>query len=38
MDTKNNMICDMETGVCGPSGDDDTTTEFIDFSAPKKNG
>lgn len=30
MATNNNMICDMETGVCGPAGDDTTTMEFID--------
>ena len=22
MEMKNNMICDLETGVCGPGGDD----------------
>ena len=36
METKNNMICDLETGICGPGGDDTNTMEFIDFSAPKK--
>ncbi|MCG7343797.1 DsbA family protein [Sporosarcina sp. ACRSL] len=36
METKNNMICDLETGVCGPAGDSTNSTEFIDFSAPKK--
>ncbi|WP_438314249.1 DsbA family protein [Sporosarcina sp. FA9] len=36
METKNDMICDLETGVCGPAGGEDTNTmEFIDFSAPK---
>ena len=37
MKPKNNMICDLETGVCGPGGDDTNTMEFIDFSAPKKS-
>ena len=37
METKNNMSCDLETGVCGPAGGEDTNAmEFIDFSAPKK--
>ena len=36
METKNNMICDLETGICGPGGDDTATMEFIDFSAQKK--
>ena len=36
MDKKNNMICDLETGICGPGGDSTNTMEFIDFSAPKK--
>ncbi|MFC5603687.1 DsbA family protein [Sporosarcina koreensis] len=36
MGTNNNMICNMETGVCGPAGDDTNTMEFIDLSAPKK--
>lgn len=36
MATNNNMICDMETGVCGPAGDDTTTMEFIDLSVSKK--
>ncbi|MER2089299.1 MAG: DsbA family protein [Sporosarcina sp.] len=31
---KNNMMCDLETGVCGPGGD--TEMEFIDLSAPTK--
>ncbi|MCM3744491.1 DsbA family protein [Sporosarcina luteola] len=30
------MICNMETGVCGPAGDDTISMEFIDLSAPKK--
>ncbi|MCM3636126.1 DsbA family protein [Sporosarcina luteola] len=33
---KNNMICDMETGICGPAGDDTGAMEFIDLSTPKK--
>ncbi|MFD1927897.1 DsbA family protein [Sporosarcina siberiensis] len=36
METKNNMICDLETGVCGPAGGEETNSmEFIDFSTPK---
>lgn len=31
---KNNMICDLETGVCGPGGE--TEMQFIDLSTPKK--
>ncbi len=34
MDTKNNMICDLETGICGPGGDEEM--QFIDLSAPQK--
>jgi len=34
MEKKNNMMCDLETGVCGPGGD--TEMEFIDLSAPQK--
>ena len=34
MEMKNNMICDLETGVCGPGGD--TEMQFIDLSAPQK--
>ncbi len=34
MEMKNNMICDLETGVCGPGGD--TEMQFIDLSAPSK--
>ena len=36
METKNNMMCDVETGVCGPAGEDANPTGLIDFSAPKK--
>lgn len=36
METKNNMICDLETGICGPGGDDNATMEFIDLSPKKK--
>ena len=36
MEKNNNMVCDMETGICGPAGDDTGTMEFIDLSAPKK--
>lgn len=34
MENKNNLICDMETGVCGTAGD--TEMEFIDFNEKKK--
>jgi putative protein-disulfide isomerase len=34
METKNNMICDLETGICGPGGDEEMS--FIDLSAPQK--
>jgi putative protein-disulfide isomerase len=37
MKPKNNMICDLETGICGPGGDETNTMEFIDFSTPKKS-
>lgn len=37
MKPKNNMICNLETGICGPGGDETNTMEFIDFSAPKKS-
>lgn len=33
---KNNMMCDLETGICGVGGEDGNTMELIDFSAPKK--
>lgn len=36
MEMSNNMMCDLETGVCGPGGDDTTTMEFIDLSIQKK--
>lgn len=36
MEKNNNMVCDLETGICGPAGDDTGTMEFIDLSAPKK--
>lgn len=31
---KNNMICDLETGICGEAGDEEM--EFIDLNTPKK--
>ena len=34
MEMKNNMMCDLETGVCGPGGDSEM--QFIDLSAPQK--
>lgn len=30
------MICDLETGICGPGGDDTASMEFIDLSPKKK--
>lgn len=37
MDKKNNnMICDLETGICGPGGEDMNPIQFVDLSAPKK--
>lgn len=36
MGNNNNMMCDLETGVCGPVGEDTGMTGVIDFSAPKK--
>lgn len=35
MKNNNNMMCDLETGVCGPT--DDNEMEMIDFSQPKKS-
>ena len=32
--TNNNLMCDLETGICGVAGDDDM--EVIDFNQPKK--
>jgi len=34
MELKNNMMCDLETGVCGPGGE--TEMQFIDLSVPQK--
>lgn len=31
------MICDVETGICGPGGEETGVMEFIDLSAPKKS-
>lgn len=36
MGSNNNLMCDLETGVCGPVGEDTNTIDVIDFSAPKK--
>ncbi|WP_164525596.1 DsbA family protein [Siminovitchia acidinfaciens] len=35
MTNKNNMICDMETGICGVAEEEDM--EVIDFNQPKKS-
>ncbi|KXH78352.1 DsbA family protein [Sporosarcina sp. HYO08] len=36
MGTKNPMMCDLQTGICGPAGEDTSPMEFIDLTAPKK--
>lgn len=36
MDQKNDMICDMTTGICGPAGENVPMTGFIDLSAPQE--
>ncbi|WP_397469485.1 DsbA family protein [Psychrobacillus sp.] len=33
---KNPMMCDLETGICGPAEEDNTGLELIDLSAPRK--
>lgn len=35
MNNKNNLVCNPETGVCGPA--DNEEMELIDLNAPKKN-
>jgi putative protein-disulfide isomerase len=35
MKNNNNMICDLETGVCGVTGEEEM--ELLDFSQPKKS-
>lgn len=35
MNNNNNMICDLETGVCGVGGEEEM--EMIDFNQPKKS-
>lgn len=35
MTNKNNMMCDLETGVCGEAGED--ILEVIDYNQPKKS-
>ena len=34
MNSKNNMMCDLETGVCGSAGDEEMV--MLDFNQPKK--
>ncbi|ALX49320.1 DsbA family protein [Lentibacillus amyloliquefaciens] len=34
MENQNNMVCNPETGVCGPAGEDDI--QMIDFNKPPK--
>ncbi|MEK4487558.1 DsbA family protein [Psychrobacillus sp. FSL H8-0484] len=36
MTNKNAMMCDLETGICGPAGEENTAMGFIDLSAPSK--
>lgn len=33
---KDKMLCDLETGICGPVGENAPTTGFIDLSAPQE--
>ena len=37
MDKKNNMICDLETGICGPAGDDTKYNGIHRFVSTEKN-
>ncbi|WP_342599352.1 DsbA family protein [Psychrobacillus sp. FSL H8-0483] len=36
MTNKNAMMCDLETGICGPAGEENTAMGFIDLSTPIK--
>ena len=33
MSNKDAMICDIETGICGPAGEDNSVTGLIDLTA-----
>lgn len=33
MSNKDAMICDIETGICGPAGEDNSVIELIDLTA-----
>lgn len=34
---KDQMLCDLETGICGPTGANTTPTGFVDLTTPKSN-
>ncbi|WP_240793308.1 DsbA family protein [Psychrobacillus vulpis] len=36
MTNKNPMMCDLETGICGPVGEGNTGIQLIDLTAPSK--
>ena len=36
MTNKNPMMCDLETGICGPAGEGNAEMSFIDLSTPSK--
>ena len=33
MSNKDGMICDIETGICGPAGEGNSVIELIDLTA-----
>lgn len=35
MTNKHSMMCDLETGICGPVGESSAVIELIDLTAPK---
>ncbi|MEI4771321.1 DsbA family protein [Psychrobacillus sp. FJAT-51614] len=36
MTNKNAMMCDLETGICGPVGEENSVLELIDLTVPNK--
>lgn len=36
MTNNNSMMCDLETGICGPAGEGNSEMELIDLTAPTK--
>lgn len=34
---KDQMLCDLETGICGPTGANTTPTGFVVLTTPKSN-